>query len=54
MILGQISYVDCLVFLVFLAPQLIFQVGLFRTVACGLRALPFLRKLYSDGILNQI
>jgi len=43
MILAQISWLDCLVFLLFLAPQLIFQIGFFRTLSCGLKALPFLR-----------
>lgn len=43
MILGQVSWLDCLVFLIFLAPQLIFRVGFFPTLFCGLRALPFLR-----------
>ncbi|KAG0647643.1 Meiotically up-regulated [Hyphodiscus hymeniophilus] len=42
MILGQVSWLDCFVFLVFLAPQLIIQVGFFRTLVCGLQALPFL------------
>ncbi|KAI9810705.1 MAG: hypothetical protein M1832_001214 [Thelocarpon impressellum] len=42
MILGQVSYLDCIVFLVFLAPQLLLQVGLWRTLICGLYALPFL------------
>jgi len=43
MILGQVSWLDCIVFLIFLAPQLIIQVGFFRTMSCGLQALPFLR-----------
>ncbi|TVY45392.1 hypothetical protein LOCC1_G006350 [Lachnellula occidentalis] len=42
MILGQVSWLDCFVFLIFLAPQLILRVGLFPTLFCGLRALPFL------------
>jgi len=44
MILGQVSWLDCIVFLLFLAPQLIFRVGFFQTLSCGLQALPFLRK----------
>jgi hypothetical protein len=44
MILGQVSYLDIIVFLLFLAPQLLIQVGLFGTLACGLRALPFLSR----------
>jgi len=43
MILGPISLLDCFVFLVFLAPQLIIKVGFFPTLFCGLQALPFLR-----------
>ena len=43
MILGQIAWVDCFAFLIFLAPQLIIQVGLLKTAATGIRALPFLR-----------
>ena len=43
MILERVSLLDCLVFLLFLAPQLIFRIGFFRTFSCGLRALPFLR-----------
>jgi hypothetical protein len=42
MILGQVSWLDCFVFLLFLAPQLIYHVGFFRTLICGMRALPFL------------
>lgn len=42
MILGQIAWVDCIAFLIFLAPQLIVQIGLFRTLLVGIKALPFL------------
>ncbi|KAK0125928.1 hypothetical protein ONS95_007552 [Cadophora gregata] len=42
MILGQVSWLDCFVFLVFLAPQLIIHVGFFPTLFCGIKALPFL------------
>lgn len=45
MILGPISYLDCLVFCVFLAPQLLLRVGLLGTLATGLQCLPFLCKL---------
>jgi hypothetical protein len=45
MILGPVSLLDCLVFCLFLAPQLIIQVGLIRTVVTVLRTLPFLRTL---------
>lgn len=42
MILDQIAWSDCFIFLLFLAPQLIIHVGLIRTAACAIRALPFL------------
>ncbi|KAM4055257.1 steryl acetyl hydrolase [Hirsutella rhossiliensis] len=42
MILGPVSLVDCLVFCIFLAPQLIWHVGLVRTCLVALQALPFL------------
>ncbi|KAL9009111.1 MAG: hypothetical protein Q9173_005832 [Seirophora scorigena] len=41
MILGQISYLDCLVFLFFLAPQLLLNVNIFELIACVLNAVPF-------------
>ena len=44
--LGAVSYLDCLVFLLFLAPQLLWHVGLFGTVEVALRAVPFLRKWF--------
>lgn len=42
MILGPVSLVDCVVFCIFLAPQLILQVGVFRTTFIALQCLPFL------------
>ncbi|OQO11053.1 hypothetical protein B0A48_05308 [Cryoendolithus antarcticus] len=42
MILDQIAWSDCLVFLLCLVPQLPIKVGLFETIKCGLTALPFL------------
>lgn len=45
MILGQIAWVDCIAFLIFLTPQLIIHIGFFTTASCGIKALPFLRKL---------
>ncbi|KAI1661779.1 alpha/beta-hydrolase [Daldinia decipiens] len=42
MILGSVSYLDCIVFCVFLAPQLIIHAGLLETVLVGLQCLPFL------------
>ncbi|KAL8870156.1 MAG: hypothetical protein Q9174_003734 [Haloplaca sp. 1 TL-2023] len=41
MILGQISYLDCLIFLVVLAPNLLLNVNIFELAFCVLRALPF-------------
>lgn len=41
MILGPVSYIDCIVFCIFLAPQLIRHVGLIETIKCVLEALPF-------------
>jgi hypothetical protein len=40
--LGPVSYLDCAVFCLFLAPQLIWRAGLFETAWCALQALPFL------------
>jgi hypothetical protein len=42
MILGPISLIDCVVFMVFLVPQLLYQVGLVATVTTVLNVLPFL------------
>lgn len=42
MLLGPISYLDCLVFCIFLTPQLILDVGLFETIKVVLQTLPFL------------
>ncbi|KAI9812671.1 MAG: hypothetical protein M1826_002793 [Phylliscum demangeonii] len=42
MILDRITILDCIVFLVLLAPQLLVHVGLLPTLAPVLRALPFL------------
>lgn len=44
MILGQISYLDCLVFLFLLAPQLVLHVNIVELIACVVKALPFVRK----------
>ena len=45
MILGPVSYLDCLIFCILLAPQLVWHVGLFAMARCVAQALPFLRKL---------
>ncbi|KAF2015305.1 alpha/beta-hydrolase [Aaosphaeria arxii CBS 175.79] len=42
MILSQISLIDCVVFLIFLAPQLLIQVGIWRTARWLIGALPSL------------
>lgn len=42
MILGPISYLDCIVFCVFLAPQLLLELGLIETIQIILQVLPFL------------
>ena len=42
MILGPVSYLDCVVFCIFLVPQLLIHVGVFETAAVVLRCLPFL------------
>ncbi|RGP69956.1 hypothetical protein FLONG3_7613 [Fusarium longipes] len=42
MILGPISLIDCGVFIIFLAPQLIWNAGFFLTLFTALKALPFL------------
>jgi len=44
MILNQISYLDCLAFLVFLAPQLLIHVGILELAKCIFQALPFFCK----------
>jgi len=40
--LGAVSYLDCLIFLLLLAPQLLWHVGLLATASCALLAVPFL------------
>lgn len=41
MILSQISYLDCIVFLIFLVPQLLLRVNILELFACAFKALPF-------------
>jgi hypothetical protein len=53
MILGQVSWLDIFVFLLFLAPQLIIHLGFFPTLFCALKALPFLRKILPIAITLQ-
>lgn len=47
MILGPVSYLDCIIFCIFLAPQLIWNVGLLPTIKCMLEALPFVCTFFS-------
>ena len=47
--LGPVSYLDCVVFCICLAPQLLIHVGLFGTVGVVLRCLPFLCKSCLGG-----
>lgn len=42
MLLDQIAWSDCIVFILFLIPQLPLRVGLVATIKCGLKALPFI------------
>ncbi|OCK76500.1 alpha/beta-hydrolase [Lepidopterella palustris CBS 459.81] len=53
MILGQISYIDCIVFVIFLAPQLLIHVGLWQTSRWLLGALPFLALKLPFQFLNE-
>jgi hypothetical protein len=42
MILSQISYLDCVAFLIFLTPQLLIQIGLLPVLKWLIPALPFI------------
>lgn len=53
MILGQIAYVDCIVFLLFLVPQLLLRVNIFELLVVGFKALPFLCETYSSNVSWQ-
>lgn len=44
--LNPVSYLDCAVFCLLLAPQLVWQAGLLETVWCVLQALPFVCTFY--------
>jgi len=44
MILGPVSYIDCVVFCILLVPALLLDVGLLDTIRCIIKALPFLRE----------
>ena len=41
MILGPISLLDCLVFVIFLIPNLLIQVGIFGTIGLVVKLVPF-------------
>ncbi|KAJ4986138.1 hypothetical protein SVAN01_08402 [Stagonosporopsis vannaccii] len=49
MILNQISYLDCIAFLVFLAPQLLIQTGLVPVLKWLIPALPYI--VYQVGVI---
>ncbi|MCJ1389406.1 hypothetical protein MMC18_002263 [Xylographa bjoerkii] len=54
MILTQISYLDCVAFLIFLIPQLLLNVNIIKLIICGLRMIPFfLIKLPSSFIIER-
>ncbi|KAI7279871.1 alpha/beta-hydrolase [Hortaea werneckii] len=53
MILDQIAWSDCFVFLIFLAPQLVLRVGFINTVACILKALPHLLFVMPSRLLRE-
>ena len=42
MILGQISYLDCVAFLLFLIPQLLVNVNIFELIFVTVKCIPFL------------
>jgi hypothetical protein len=44
--LSPVSYLDCAVFCLLLAPQLVWQAGLLETAWCVLQALPFVCTFY--------
>ena len=44
MILNQISYLDCVVFVIFLIPQLLFNVNIFKLIYHGAHILPLISR----------
>lgn len=42
MILGPITGIDCVAFVIFLIPQLLYQAGIFVVLPVVIRVLPFL------------
>lgn len=53
MILGQVSYLDCIAFLVFLIPQLFSHIGLWTSIKFLLQALPHLGKIYRRDLAGE-
>ena len=51
MILGQISYLDCVAFLVFLTPQLLVNVNFFELAFVATRCIPFLSESEQFSVL---
>lgn len=45
MILGPISLIDCVVFVIFLIPQLLYQVGFLSSLLLVGKVLPFLSEM---------
>lgn len=52
MILGQIAYVDCFVFLIFLIPQLLLRVHFIELLEVAFGALPFLCESTEQSQVN--
>ncbi|KAF9875510.1 arylacetamide deacetylase [Colletotrichum karsti] len=53
MILGPVSLLDCLVFVIFLVPQLLWNVGFFQTVLVALKTCPFLLVELPTGLVRE-
>ncbi|KAK5118336.1 hypothetical protein LTR62_002849 [Meristemomyces frigidus] len=53
MILSQIAWIDCLAFLVFLAPQLLIHAGIIETISVALKALPHLLFIIPYHLLHE-
>ena len=53
MILTQISYLDCVVFIFFLIPQLLLNVNIIKLITCGLRMVPFFCEINAFKMSNS-
>ncbi|KDN66914.1 hypothetical protein CSUB01_05226 [Colletotrichum sublineola] len=53
MILGPVSLLDCLAFVIFVVPQLLLYVGFFRTLAVAIKTLPFLIFKLPTSLLHE-